>query len=411
MEMCPPPADLPSSNTLGPLSPNPPQAISPGQPSPYPRLRSPLPPSQALDQPIKDFRYLIRPELYHPLSQLEIPPPFRDRQPLPNTPLSTLISTGNFRAAATSAARQLTTSTSPTDHAQIFHLLYVRLACLTLCNATPYAAQEVKALEDLNSAYYREDVTNQSRHLVPWNLRVIAVRLQGIGFNDSRKGVMGYYDLAREARLLSARLKSRADSDPSNNDEEKKMWEARLGELGILVASALIEMGDLSGAAHHLSTLRSLPGQPNIAVMKALLYILIGDIQAAESCVPQISSDPPAPSTISALISMSSGDFPLAIAQWKALLETDPKNALYAQNLAVTLIYTNQMAEARSLLEGLVDQGNSFHALTMNLSIVYELCTERSKGMKIALAEKVARLEKAEQGYEGWEKVNADFRL
>lgn len=222
---------------------------------------------------------------------------------------------------------------------------------------------------------------------------------------------MGYYDLAREARLLSARLKSQADSDPSNNDEEKKMWEARLGELGILVASALIEMGDLSGAAHHLSTLRSLPGQPNIAVMKALLYILIGDIQAAESCVPQISSDLPAPSTISALISMSSGDFPLAIAQWKALLETDPKNALYAQNLAVTLIYTNQMAEARSLLEGLVDQGNSFHALTMNLSIVYELCTEKSKGMKIALAEKVARLEKAEQGYEGWEKVNADFRL
>lgn len=70
------------------------------------------------------------------------------------------------------------------------------------------------------------------------------------------------------------------------------------------------------------------------------------------------------------------------------------------------------MAEARKVLEGLVEKGNTFHALTMNLSIVYELCTERSKGMKIALTEKVAGLENGDrQGKEGWEKVNADFRL
>ena len=32
--------------------------------------------------------------------------------------------------------------------------LYIRLAALTLINATPLAAQEVKALEDFSSSYY-----------------------------------------------------------------------------------------------------------------------------------------------------------------------------------------------------------------------------------------------------------------
>lgn len=411
-------ADTFSPNALGPLSPNPPQALSPGQPSPYPIIRSPLPPSQALgglDHPTKDFSYLLRPEIYHPLSQIEIPPPFRDQQPPFDTPLPILLKTGHFRAAAILAANQLTTSTSKNDHDTIFRLLYIRLACLTLCNATPIAAQEVKVLEDLNSAYYREDITSQSRHLVPWPLRIIAVRLQGIGFNDSRKGVMGYYDLAREARMTLAKLKGQPDSSA----EEKAMWEAKLVELGIMVASALIEMGDLSGAAHHLSTLKLLPGQPNIAVMKALLYILIGDISAAESCLPQISSGSSASGssqssdTISALISLSSGHIAPAMEKWKVLLESDPGNAVYAQNLAVTLIYANQMAEARKVLEGLVEEGNSFHGLTMNLSIVYELCTERSKSMKVTLVEKVAGLGKGKEGKgkEAWEKTNADFRL
>jgi hypothetical protein len=56
-----------------------------------------------------------------------------------------------------------------------------------------------------------------------------------------------------------------------------------------------------------------------------------------------------------------------------------------------------------------VEEKNSFHALTFNLSTIYELCTERSRGLKIGLAERVAGM----QG-DGGRKVemgNGDFKL
>ena len=79
------------------------------------------------------------------------------------------------------------------------------------------------------------------------------------------------------------------------------------------------------------------------------------------------------------------------------------------------LIHTPQ---ARNLLSQLVNEGNSFHALTFNLSTIYELCTERSRALKIGLAEKVAELQQERDrasgdgnGGVGWEKVNGDFKL
>ena len=91
--------------------------------------------------PTKDFGYLLRPEIYHPLTLLDVPPPFRvsSIQPDPSTPLETLIAEGHFRSAAIKSA-QLLTSSSPSiaesDHEQIFSLVYSRLSCLTLCNQT-----------------------------------------------------------------------------------------------------------------------------------------------------------------------------------------------------------------------------------------------------------------------------------
>ena len=64
--------------------------------------------------------------------------------------------------------------------------------------------------------------------------------------------------------------------------------------------------------------------------------------------------------------------------------------------------------QARKLLEGLVDKGNSFHALTFNLSTIYELCTEKSRSLKTGLAEKIAA--QPEKGT-GWERMNMDFKL
>lgn len=56
-------------------------------------------------------------------------------------------------------------------------------------------------------------------------------------------------------------------------------------------------------------------------------------------------------------------------------------------------------------METLIEGGNAFHALTFNLSTIYELCTERSRVLKIGLAERVA------QGQAGWEGGNGDFKL
>ncbi len=98
--------------------------------------------------------------------------------------------------------------------------VYTRLACLTLIDATPLAAQEVKALEDLNSAFYLDDITGA--HLVPWELRVLNVRLQAMGFGDPRRAVMSYYDLAREARSQIAAAAARHDNSA------RELWKDRL---------------------------------------------------------------------------------------------------------------------------------------------------------------------------------------
>lgn len=62
----------------------------------------------------------------------------------------------------------------------------------------------------------------------------------------------------------------------------------------------------------------------------------------------------------------------------------------------------------------MIAEDNSFHALTFNLSTIYELCTERSRTLKAVLAEKVAGMVdigENEGVVRGWEKVNADFKL
>jgi hypothetical protein len=124
--------------------------------------------------PHKDFSFLLRPEIYHSLPPSNIPAPCLVNQPAPDTPIDALVAGGHFRAAAIAATNALTSADiDPSDHARIFGLLYTRLACLTLIDATALAAQEVKALEDLGSAFYVDEVTGE--HLVPWELRVLNV--------------------------------------------------------------------------------------------------------------------------------------------------------------------------------------------------------------------------------------------
>jgi hypothetical protein len=237
---------------------------------------------------------------------------------------------------------------------------------LTLCGQTALAAQEVKALEDLNSSYYRDE---EGRHLVPWELRVLAVRLQGMGFNDARRGVMGYYELAREARLTLTSLKKsrtltlslkgdgegeeKVDVDVDVDDilEAKiKKWETRLQELGIKVASALVEMDDLEGAARFLSTLSPSSDSASLSSalesQKALLYLCLGDVEAARSCISARKEENEA-KVILALAHMADSDFTSAVAIWNNLISSPESTELpmYRQNLGVCLLYLGRMSE------------------------------------------------------------------
>ncbi|KAM3078625.1 hypothetical protein ACMFMG_006494 [Clarireedia jacksonii] len=309
----------------------------------------------------KDFSHLLRPEIYHPLPVLDIPPPFRSSpaSTLPPNPdintLSSLLASGYFRASAILAASLLTSTPGPTSHTEIFDLFYIRLACLTLCNQTQLAAHEVKVLEDLNAAYFRDEETGE--HMVGWELRVLAVRLQGLGLGDARRGVIGYYDLARDARAALTKLKKRkAMGEEEDIDAEIALWESRLSDLGIRVASALVEMEDLVGAGMHLKSLEvGGAGDEDLRIKKALLWLCLGDIDSARQCLKKngesISSE--MDKTIQALSLVAEGDYEEAVGVWEELIANEDstagkgEKAMWRQNLGVTLLYLGRGEEVR----------------------------------------------------------------
>ncbi|KAF3767151.1 hypothetical protein M406DRAFT_345310 [Cryphonectria parasitica EP155] len=401
----------PRSSTKGPLDIDDPRLSS--DRSRHQSPRSPAPPGRSPLAPPRDFAYLLKPEIYHPLNAAQtIPASFRSsaQQPPPGTPIPDLLAQGHFRAAAIAAVHALTGTgpegeggghaPAPTDHARIFDLLYTRLSCLTLIDATQTAAQEARALEDINSALYTDEISGL--HLMPWDLRLLVVRLQAMGFGDPRRAVMSYYDMAREARGRIAEAMAVHDNSAS------EMWKARLSELGIKVAGALVEMDDLPGAAAQLASLRD-RGDGKSAMSKALLWLQLGDTDAARRCVRQGEAGD---KTISALCDMADGDYEAALTVWRGLAaEEEGETAgdeMVAINLAVCLLYTGKMEEGRVVLEGLIESGYSSHTLLFNIATIYELCTDRSRSLKAKLAEKMAGMEATTRG---WEKSNADFKL
>ncbi|KAK3378856.1 hypothetical protein B0T24DRAFT_610170 [Lasiosphaeria ovina] len=406
------PLDIDQGPLPSPLSPQQSQrmallgpARSPGLASPLPRSVAHSPVPRRMTPRPKDFSYLLRPEIYHPLTPLNVPPSFRNssKQPSPDTSIPDLLARGQYRAAAISATQALTGAgglapPDPSDHVLIFELLYTRFACLTLIDATPIAAQEVKTLEDLNSSFYVDEATGL--HLVPWELRVLNVRLQAMGFGDPRRAVMSYYELAREARDRLAQATTRHDNSA------RELWKDRLADLGIRVVGALVEMDDLTGAAHHLASLKD-RGDGKMATAKALLWLHLGDVEAARRCMKPGQVDEVVEQTIAALCDMADGEYVAALARWRELKEQSD-DEMIGVNMAVCLLYVGRMREGKTLLESFVDSGCSSHTLLFNLTTMYELCTERAKGLKIKLSEKVASMDETPNG---WEKTNADFKL
>lgn len=291
----------------------------------------------------KNFSFLLRPEIYHPLTPLNVPLAFRNspKQPAPDTPLQELLSQGFYRAAAIAAVQELTSAIpdspgiDPADHARIFNLLYIRLTCLTLIDAIPLAAQEVKAFEDLNNpALYVDEATGE--HLVPWDLRVLNVRLQALGFGDPRRAVMSYHELAREARTRVGR----ATAEHDNSGRE--LWKERLYDLGIRIAGALIEMDDLEGASQLLGTLKD-RGDGKVGLSRALLWLHVGNTDEARRVVGEGSAGE---KVVLALAEMADGNFEPALDRWRVLREDEGEgDEMVGMNMAVCLLYMGKMDE------------------------------------------------------------------
>lgn len=235
------------------------------------------------------------------------------------------------------AAELLRSKSDPSDYTSIFDLFYARLACLQISGLNAAAAQESKALQDLMAPVYRDQVSGM--HLVPWDLRVLAIRLQALGFGDWRRGIMAYYDLAREARLKIRRV-----------PEERYLWNSRLQDLGVRIASALIEMSDTEAGARFLESL-PISDEPSIGQRLALVYLSIGDTDQARRCLAGLEkSGHVHDSSFMALCSMAEGDYAAASEQWVKFRDVEPKraSALVTQNLAVCSIYTGKIQEVHA---------------------------------------------------------------
>lgn len=328
----------------------------------------PLAPDDLPEALGKDLAFLLRHNVFHPLSHIDVPPPLRSQFVVlnPGEPLSSslgvlekLLVEGRFLVAAHFAAAMLTSSLiSPTNIKTIFALFYTRLACLELSGNAVIAAQESKALEDLNSAFYYVDLNPDSpksetqpenvpgpfpRHIVPWPLRVLAVRLQSIGFGDPRRSIGGLYEIGLEAR--------REIMKHETEDKAREIWRERLADLGIRSVNALIEMDDLEAAKRSLETLRtSAPENEMMKLRIALLFLRVGDVDAAA----QVFGDSPESkegALLQPLLSMADGRYNDAVTEWRALQEDRQRtdDALVAQNLAVCLLYTGRLDEVREL--------------------------------------------------------------
>ncbi|KAL5050066.1 hypothetical protein BDW71DRAFT_142355 [Aspergillus fruticulosus] len=372
----------------------------------------------------KDLSFLLRYDNYHSLSQVDIPHALRSDFISPTSDetlasslgsLERLLAEGHFLLAAYLAGTILTSALiPPTDTKVIFALFYTRLACLELSGNTSIAAQESKALEDLSSTFYyvepeliaadaHDHQSSYARHIAPWPLRVLAIRLQSIGFGDPRRGIGGLYEIGLEARREILR--------PDNDPAEREIWKQRLTDLGIRAVNALIEMGDLNAAKRSLESLRKTASVNAATRLRAMLLLLaIGDIDAAKQLCEGFGDTGDA--IFKPLLSMSEGRYNDAVIEWRDILGSKSREideAIISQNLAVCLLYTGQLSEAREALETLVQAQHSFSSLVFNLATIYELCSDKAMQLKHGLVEKVAK--QPVTGHANLDRPNADFKL
>ncbi|KAF2167981.1 hypothetical protein M409DRAFT_66004 [Zasmidium cellare ATCC 36951] len=348
------------------------------------------------------LHFLQDSDSYHQLFADDIPKAFLDSeyQPSLNATLPELLQGGHFRRAAEKSLRDLLAS--PSDAAeQIFQLLYTRLACLILISRPDIAAQEAIPLIDLlaRSSAAGDDVLP----LVPWDLRLLLVRLQSIGAADGgRRGIMALYALAGEVRANLRNVQQ------SGDDAGATLWTERLLDLGLRVCDALVEMGELETATRHLDTLTDVDAD-ELAYRKALLRVRVGDVSGARISANNINNVS-RKKGFEASLEVADGEYSVAVGSMRTLMAEYPEDEQFAQNAAVALLYTGHITSARDLLEDLASRTPMFPTLLFNLSTVYELCSERAPERKTALTEQAAAKTPGPQSG-GWERATFEFKL
>ena len=70
-----------------------------------------------------------------------------------------------------------------------------------------------------------------------------------------------------------------------NDARKSKLWRQRLEELGDRVTDGLIEMGDLQAAARFVESQRGEADDEAVNNRLALLYLRIGNVDAAGRCI------------------------------------------------------------------------------------------------------------------------------
>ncbi|KAK4495781.1 hypothetical protein PRZ48_013049 [Zasmidium cellare] len=358
--------------------------------------------SASTTKPIISLHFLQDSDSYHQLFADDIPKAFLDseHQPSLDATVPELLQGGHFRRAADKSLRDLLASPSNAIE-QILQLLYTRLACLTLISRPDLAAQEAIPLIDLlaRSSAAGDDLLP----LVPWELRLLLVRLQSIGAADGgRRGIMALYALAGEVR---ANLRS---VQQNGDDASAALWAERLQDLGLRVCDALVEMGELETATRHLDTLKDVDAD-ELAYRKALLRVRVGDVSGARLSASNIT-DVSKKKGFEALLEVADGEYSVAVESFRNLMAEYPEDEQFAQNAAVALLYTGKITSARDLLEDLASRTPVFPTLLFNLSTVYELCSERAPERKTALTEQAAAKEPGPQSG-GWERATFEFKL
>lgn len=376
--------------------------MSIAQPASEQETLSPPPLPLEPQKPTLNLQFLQDPRIYHALPTDDIPKAFltSDNRPPAGTPLPDLLQAGHFRRAADAAVRVLL-QRSPDATQQIFQLLYTRLACLVLISRPDIAAHEAAPLADMLARTPPDAYANIA--LIPWDLRLLLVRLQSIGAADGgRRGIMALYALAGEVR---ANLRH---AHENNDTAAIAAWSAQLQDLGLRVCDALVEMGELETATRHLDSLNGVTPD-EMAYRKALLRIRVGDITGAQKCAANLESDT-RKKEFDALLLISDGDYEGAVKSLQDMVEEYPSHELFAHNAAVSLLYTGHITSARDVLEDISSRLPMFPTLLFNLSTVYELCTERGAERKAALIEQsAANRPGAESG--GWERAAFEFKL